>query len=95
MMLVLRKQKYQMFVLIVLLEARLRDKAINDIILEGGIKEDESINLSKIDDEAYIKSSLEICKNFNDTTSGKLFCTLNHNIVVMNNMLIHVKIAFL
>ena len=85
-----------MFVLIVLLEARLRDKAINDIILEGGIKEDESINLSKIDDEAYIKSSLEICKNFNDTTSGKLpYFYFNLNIVFMNNMLIHVKIAFL
>ena len=85
-----------MFVLIVLLEATLRDTTINNTILEGGIKEDESINLSKIDDEAYIKSSLEVRKNFNDTTSGKLLSLyFNLNIVIMNNMLIYVKIAFL
>ena len=62
---------------------------------KGLSQQDESINLSKIDDEAYIKYSLEVLKTFNDTTSGKHFCTLNLNIVVMNNMLIYVKNIFL
>ena len=37
-------------------------------------QQNESINLFEIDDEAYIKSSLEALKTFNDTTSGKLLC---------------------
>ena len=48
-----------------------------------------------MDDEAYIKSLLEVLKTFNDTTSGKHVCTSNVNIVVMNNMLIYVKNIFL
>ena len=51
----------------------------------GLSQQDESMNLSKIDDETYIKSSFEVLKTFNDTTSGKHVCTLNLSIVVMNN----------
>ena len=61
----------------------------------GLSQQEESINLSKIDDESYIRSSLHVLKTFNDTTSGKNVCTLNLDTVVMNNMLIYVKTVFL
>ena len=86
MVLVLQKQKQQMC-LNNFFRSQIKNQSHEKryYARRGLSQQDESINLSKIDDETYIKSSLEVLKTFIDTTSGKHVCTLNLNIIVMNN----------